>query len=343
MTTHGESEEPWSQARLERYIGTAESATIEFKRCDALRPSENKSRSDRLDECAIDIAAMANEQGGVIIYGLVEEKKDTRLIVTRVDEGFAAEDKVDRQWLLQVMRERIQPALVGLDAADVPLSNGRAALVVVVPQSRSMARQTPDRLFWRRDAQGRRKMSVQELEDLRNRSVLPKLELRLAVTRQSGDEFSAQFRVVNISEITASFAVITLGCFLQSSSATFASANEWHRVEVNDRWAVYRMVLSMGSSPRWSPITPGFQIAAQDFTLKITPRDQDIFSWAWKALVRLDYEGGAVLHRLEYKVRENPLRLTVGRPTDIELEWIEVPEVLYVRPETGDLASAAQQ
>jgi len=88
-------------------------------------------------------------------------------VATGLDEVFDAADKMDRERFVQLMSTQIQPAIKGLEVHNVELGTGRHALVLEVPRARGRAYQTPDRLFWRRDAQGRRKMTAQEIEDVR--------------------------------------------------------------------------------------------------------------------------------------------------------------------------------
>ena len=170
----------WDLAALNRYIGTTETLTVEFKRCDALRPAPKKSITDRILEAARDVAGMANEQGGILIYGIQESSGIGFRSATAIDAGFEPADGVNREWFIQVMRDHISPPLTDLDVAHVEVSPGRIALAVLVPQARGVARQTTDRWFPRRDAQGLRNMTVQEIEDVRGRTERPVLSLHLA-------------------------------------------------------------------------------------------------------------------------------------------------------------------
>ena len=67
--------EQWTLERLDGYVDLAETVTLEFKASNALRSTDGKDRQKRLTEAAADVAAMANEQGGAIVYGMRERQE----------------------------------------------------------------------------------------------------------------------------------------------------------------------------------------------------------------------------------------------------------------------------
>lgn len=349
--THGD----WTRKRLEQYVGTTETLVLEFKSCRSLLADQKRDRNERILEAAMDVAAMANEQGGTIIYGIEEEKSGGGVRrAKRVEEGFGPVDGVSREWFLQFIRDRVRPPLNEIDAAEVRLdgSGQRFALVVLVPQARGTARQTDDMLFWRRDAQGRRKMTVQEIEDVRSRAVRPELVLGVFVEEMlnSNDaslDIKAQFRIENVSEATASFGVVTIGV-INRSSADFADHSDWRMVQYADDLKIGRCVLSSGSTRRWSPITPGFQLVTQ--TLRITTpfyREMDLERPRPLGVVSLDHDGGSVSYVLSlhfYAVKERKLQLTRyrGGPLPGILASIQFPPIL-IRPFGGEGRCASSQ
>jgi len=132
----------WTRDRLEEYLGTTETLTLEFKSARALIADSKRDKNDRIQEAAIDVASMANEQGGVIVYGSEEKKEGEVRRAVRLEDGFCPEDKVSRSWFLQFSRDRVHPPLPDIDAVEVPLNHSgeRFALVVLVPQARGVAR-----------------------------------------------------------------------------------------------------------------------------------------------------------------------------------------------------------
>jgi predicted HTH transcriptional regulator len=126
---------------LEELVGTTETLTREFKSYRALVWDTKTQRKGQIAEAAKDVAAMANEQVGEIIYGIEEDKEGTRRWAKRVEDGFETSHAISREWFIQTMRAHISPPLAGLEAVDVRLEGGRIALVVIVPQATGVARQ----------------------------------------------------------------------------------------------------------------------------------------------------------------------------------------------------------
>lgn len=305
----------WTRAALERYVGTTETLTLEFKSYRALVWGNHDERRKKISEAAKDVAAMANESGGYIIYGIEEAKNGARRRALRVEEGFEADQGISREWFLATMRAHIFPALPDLDAVDVELGGDRMALVALVPQSVGSARQTGDPKSgdlkcWRRDAQGLHNMTIQEINDVASRVTRPRLELRLPRTEATLEDVpgverprqqfraSIEFEITNDSLATADFAVITaalvLGIFVPP-------ADEWVQMRSDKDWELRRTVLASGSSPRWSPITPGFVLAPQRFNVGVplTTRGTVGSPSQTIGLIRLDHSGGARSYRLE--------------------------------------------
>lgn len=299
--------EGWNRARLESYIDTTESLTIEFKSFRSLVADDKKGKADRIFEASRDVAGMANEQGGHILYGIDEVGVGAWKSAGAVEGGFAPEHKVSREWFLQVMRDHIQPPLTELDAYDVRLNpedefEPRSALVVSVPQARGQARQTDDFLHWRRDAQGLAKMSAQQIADVAARSRRPTLEVTARVTastRNATDnlqEVRTQFRINNPSSAVATFAVLTLGLG-RGNGLSMSSHPEWRLLEASDDVKVARLVLASGSSKNWSPITPGFTLNSEEILLRISRLPNvDVKGPRPVGLLRLDHDGESRLY-----------------------------------------------
>jgi hypothetical protein len=325
----------WTRERLESYIGTTETLTLEFKSYQALLPGDGKDKDRRLQEAARDVAGMANEQGGNIVYGIEEDTSRGFRRAKSVEEGFLPEHGVSREWFLQFIRDRVQPPLGDIDAVDVPLDYDRRALVVLVPQARGSARQTDDHIFWRRDAQRLRAMSVQEIEDVRSRNVRPRLTLDF-LPAEAGltDErrrFQAQikFGISNGSEATADFAVLTVG-FASNTSVGRLGAG-WRYLSVKP-WRIARTVIASGSCDFWSPITPGFTLVVPGFVVSTPVLEQDwLHTWRAIGLVRLDHSGGASIYQLRFSVSPTPgLGLEQDAAGSSRQLWSPVPELFFL-------------
>ncbi len=281
---------------------------MEFKSDRSLIWASEGEKRARIKEAAKDVAAMANEVEGTIIYGIEESKSGTRRRASALSNGFGPDHTVSREWFIQTMRDHIHPPLPDLDAVEVPLDDGRFALVVLVPQAREVARQIEglDKghyFFYRRDAQGTHEMTVQEIEDVRLRLVRPSLDLAVRVkdtqTSLHGGtqraDLKTQFQIENHSSATASFAVITIGLH---GNIVIGEYREWQSIQSRDNWTIIRCVLASGSSSRWSPITPGFTLLPEDLWLKTPLVELDSFESRCLGVARLDHDGGTRLYRV---------------------------------------------
>ena len=124
----------WDEARLLQYItdGIEESLNLDYKAADALSKSDGKKK-----EITKDVSAMANSDGGLIIYGIAEFQDVAR---SHLPEKLDAVNRIDfsKEWLEQVINN-IRPKIDGLRIYPVSLSSGTndVAYVVDIPQSRT--------------------------------------------------------------------------------------------------------------------------------------------------------------------------------------------------------------
>jgi predicted HTH transcriptional regulator len=117
---------------------------LEYKRADSLENAEKKK-----SEISKDVSAMANSAGGIIIYGVAEDK-ETRTV--RVSGGIDPA-VVTTEWLEQVISSRIQRRIDGVRINQVPLTTvepGKVAYVVSVPQSTRAPHMAFDNRFYKR-------------------------------------------------------------------------------------------------------------------------------------------------------------------------------------------------
>lgn len=124
----------WTEASIVSFVNNrvVESATLEFKACDALGKNADKGWQR---EFAKDVCAFANSGGGILIYGIIENR-DTHE-AEKLDVGFdPAELNVEA--LEQIIRSRIQRKIEGIIVRAIPLSStndGRVLYVLDIPES----------------------------------------------------------------------------------------------------------------------------------------------------------------------------------------------------------------
>src|SRR5689334_18590629 len=100
----------WIESDVQQLISdrVRERGDLDYKQSDALRARPTISREQVVAEISRDVSAMANSNGGVILYG-VEERKH---LPVRMDAGLRPGEKGEpsHEWLEQVIRGNIRPA-----------------------------------------------------------------------------------------------------------------------------------------------------------------------------------------------------------------------------------------
>jgi len=146
------------EAALQRLIDNqvSEGRDLEFKR---ELPGGN---DEATREFLADVTAFANAQGGDIIYGLNEANGAAAdLLGVEIDDPDAAILRLEGK-----LQTGVEPRLIGVRIAWVPLANGRGALVLRIPGSLS----APHRVtykggarFFGRNSRGKYELDVHDL------------------------------------------------------------------------------------------------------------------------------------------------------------------------------------
>jgi hypothetical protein len=111
----------------------AEDRTLDYKRELGLESAVTLSRAGRL-AFLIDVTAMANAEGGSILYGADEGEGLARGRICSLP-GMAVEPDGIRLTLAQLLRDLVDERLDGVESHAVSVSEGRYCLVVRVPAS----------------------------------------------------------------------------------------------------------------------------------------------------------------------------------------------------------------
>jgi Schlafen, AlbA_2 len=156
-----------------------ESLTLDYKASPSLA-KDSKSR----DELCKDVSAFANSAGGQIIYGI--EEKDRKPV--KVDDG----SDLSREWIEQVIDSNVQQRLDGLVVTPVPVSSGRYAYVLTIPQASGRApHQAPDKKYYKRQNFQSVPMEDYEIRDALRRATTPELYVDLSFA--AGDRAEVEF------------------------------------------------------------------------------------------------------------------------------------------------------
>lgn len=148
--------------------GKREDAQLEFK---LTLPAGN---DDGKREFLKDVTAMANSQGGDIIYGIREERANPD------DAGKAAEvvgiagvsADATKLWMHELLNSSVEERLAGIAIRDVSLAAGGFALVVRVPRSWNSPHVVRHRNHWRFYARNSAGVYTMNVTDLRTAFLL---------------------------------------------------------------------------------------------------------------------------------------------------------------------------
>jgi hypothetical protein len=157
----------WGEAEIQRYIDdeVEESHTLDYKAAEALGRSDGKKH-----EITKDVSAMANADGGIIIYGLKEHPARRHVV-----ESLNPVDRTQfsKEWLDQII-STIRPYIDTVIVHPVGLSSGPndVAYVLEIPKGNTAHQSTNLRYYRRRNFESVA-MHDDEIRDVMNRATVP--------------------------------------------------------------------------------------------------------------------------------------------------------------------------
>jgi hypothetical protein len=184
----------WDIARLNQLISSRseESLNLEYKAAAAL--DDNNRR-----EITKDISAMANADGGTIIYGIAEDSTH-RYLPGKLDP--INRTKFTKEWLEHVA-SNIQPRIESLKIipVEVPSNTNHVVYVVEVPKA-TTAHQAQDLKYYRRYNFECQAMPDYQIRELMNRQKFPTLSVSSEL-HMHGDGGSLHIEIGNTSDVLA--------------------------------------------------------------------------------------------------------------------------------------------
>lgn len=166
-------QQQWTHETLKQYIDDEieENLNLDYKAAAALGKSDSKKK-----EITKDISAMANSDGGLIIYGIMEYQEPYR---KHLPEKIDPIDRTQfsKEWLEQIINT-ISPRIDGVVIYPVSISDraNDAVYIVEIPQS-STAHQARDYRYYKRFNFESEPMQDYEVRDVMGRSQHPKIVL----------------------------------------------------------------------------------------------------------------------------------------------------------------------
>jgi hypothetical protein len=157
----------WDESDLHALIHNEvqESLTLDYKRSGAL----GKGSTER-NNLSKDLSAFANSDGGMLIYGMEED----RHVPTAIDAG-VDRTQITKEWLESVSKTNIHPTIDRMLIKQVPLPNkgpNQVAYVLEIGQATSRApHQAVDHRYYKRFNFESTPMEDYEVRDLMRRSI----------------------------------------------------------------------------------------------------------------------------------------------------------------------------
>ena len=155
-----------------------ENLNLDYKASGSLQRNDKKTK-----EISKDVSAFANSDGGLIIYGIKEDKIN-RHLPESIDPINRKE--ITKEWLEQIIQSKIRPRIDGIKIHSITV-NGQSDQVVYaveIPKSNT-AHQANDRKYYKRFNFNSEPMYDYEIRDILNRTKSPVIDLELEITKKT--------------------------------------------------------------------------------------------------------------------------------------------------------------
>lgn len=153
---------PHSIEDLEKFIELeiAESIHLDYKASPAL------SKKKR-DEICKDVSSFANSDGGMLVYGILEQDA----LPTALDKGVES-SSISREWIEQIIKTNIEPTIQDIEITEIPKNNIYSYFAIKIPKSINAPHQAPDKKYYKRYNFMSSPMEHYEIEDVKNRKII---------------------------------------------------------------------------------------------------------------------------------------------------------------------------
>jgi len=161
----------WTQEELQRHIddGIEEQLQLEYKAAGSLG-----KQNDKTTEITKDVSAMANSDGGVIIYGMKEFPAPKNHLPEKIDP--VDRTQFSKEWLEDIIH-LIRPRIDGVTIIPVNVAGNDTCYVVEIPSS-TTAHQARDHKYYKRHNFKAEPMEDYEVRLVMNRATAPNVSIR---------------------------------------------------------------------------------------------------------------------------------------------------------------------
>jgi len=155
-----------------------ESLHLDYKASGALA-----KQNDKTTEISKDVSAMANSDGGILIYGIREDENNRHL--PKEIDSIKRKD-FPKEWLEQIIQEKIQPRIDGIKIYSISIDIENVVYVVQIPKSNT-AHQAADKKYYKRFNFLSTAMYDYEIRDIFNRAKNPQIELEFKYVHKNDE------------------------------------------------------------------------------------------------------------------------------------------------------------
>jgi hypothetical protein len=165
-----------------------ENLHLDYKAAGSLLNTDGKK-----SEIAKDVSAMANSDGGIIIYGIAEfsdsDKKHLPEKISPINRN-----EFSKEWLENVINSNISPRIDGLLITPIPLENEQEVVYVVdITKSTTAHQNTKDFKYYRRYNFSVLPMLAYEIQDVMNRNKHPEIVLDFNIEKYTSIKVKEEY------------------------------------------------------------------------------------------------------------------------------------------------------
>ncbi|MFQ6391331.1 helix-turn-helix domain-containing protein [Priestia aryabhattai] len=250
----------WTEADILKLIEseTPESLTLDYKRSESLGKDSKKR-----NEISKDVSAFANSAGGILIYGVAENKN----LPLSIDEGVDP-TVITKEWLEQVINSNIQRRISGIRINQIKLSSHPTNVIYVVdvPQSDLAPHMAYDKKFYKRFNFESIAMEEYEVRDVSNRNRTPNLDIDIFITNKEPlpDNFRSDFILTNKSMFPAEYTYIDVYIdtrLKQTVFGVFKETDQEFCLDMEDQEVTFKRSYKQLSIPDAMPILYGVKFS----------------------------------------------------------------------------------
>ncbi len=196
----------WTESELQSLIDNRvpEAVGLEYKRLNSLGKADKKRT-----EISKDISAMANSDGGVVIYGIKTYSEEGKKHIPQDFDEEISCTQVSIEWLEQIASSNIQPSIDGLRFHHIELKakpTDGFVYVVYVPKG-ARAHQAADKRYHGRIERTTTALEDYQIRDINNRLnhpvLTPHFTLSTINKRDDYTEYNFEVYIENTGAVRA--------------------------------------------------------------------------------------------------------------------------------------------